>query len=43
LLEEGIVNVSAIDPAHGAGLETITRVAAVTTADGDRNQPMPRV
>ena len=38
-LEEGIVNVKAIDPAHGAGLETITRVTAVAIANGDRNHP----
>jgi hypothetical protein len=39
-LGEGIVNVKAIDPAHGAGLETITRVAAVAIANGDRNHPI---
>jgi hypothetical protein len=38
-LEEGIVNTKAIDPAHGAGLETITRVTAVAVANGDRNHP----
>jgi hypothetical protein len=38
-LEEGIVNAKAIDPAHRAGLETITRVTAVAVANGDRNRP----
>jgi hypothetical protein len=38
-LEEGIVNMKAVDPAHGAGLETITRVAAVAIANGDRSHP----
>jgi len=39
-LEEGIVNVKAIDQAHGAGLEAITRMAAVAIANGDRNHPI---
>ena len=38
-LEEGIVNAQAIDPADGAGLQTITRVTAVAIANGDRNHP----
>ena len=38
-LEEGIVNAQAIDPADGAGLQTITRVTAVALASGDRNHP----
>jgi hypothetical protein len=42
-LEEGIVNVKAIDPAYGAGLETITRGVAVATADGYRNKTTPSV
>ena len=40
-LEEGIVNVKAIDPDYGAGLETITRGVAVATAGSDRSQPKP--
>lgn len=39
-LEKGIVNVKAIDPAHGADLQTITRVAAVATANGDHDHPV---
>jgi hypothetical protein len=39
-LEEGIVNVKAIDPADGAGPHTVTRAAAVAIANGDRNHPM---
>lgn len=42
-LEERIVNVKAIDPAYGAGPGTVTCRAAVATAHGDRNQPMPSV
>jgi hypothetical protein len=42
-LEEGIVNVKAIDPAYGAAPGTVTCRAAVATAHGDRNQPMPGV
>jgi hypothetical protein len=42
-LEERIVNVKAIDPAYGAGAGTVTCMAAVATAHGDRNQPMPGV
>lgn len=38
-LEEGIVNAQAIDPADGAGLQTITRVTAVAIANSDRNHP----
>jgi hypothetical protein len=38
-LEEGIVDAQAIDPADGAGLQTITRVTAVAIANGDRNHP----
>ena len=38
-LEEGIVNAQAIDPADGAGLQTITRVTAVAIANADRNHP----
>jgi hypothetical protein len=38
-LEDGIVNAHAIDPADGAGLQTITRVTAVAIANGDRNHP----
>jgi hypothetical protein len=37
-LEEGIVNVQAIDPADAAGLQT-THVTAVALANGDRNLP----
>jgi hypothetical protein len=40
-LEERIVNVKAIDPAYGAGPGTVKCLAAVATAKGDRNQPMP--
>ena len=39
-LGEGIVNVKAIDPAHGAGLEAITRAPAVAIPSGDRNDPI---
>ena len=31
LLEEAIVNIKAISPAHGAGLEKITRVTCAHT------------
>jgi hypothetical protein len=37
------VNEKAIDPTYGAGPGTVTCGAAVATAHGDRNQPMPRV
>jgi hypothetical protein len=40
---ERIVNVKVIDPADGARPGTVTCRAAVATAHGDRNQPMPRV
>jgi hypothetical protein len=42
-LEEGIVNVKAIDPAYGAAPGPVTCRADVATAHGDRNQPMPGV
>ena len=40
-LEEGIVNVEAIGPPHGAGLRTMTRATAVAVTNGDRNLPRP--
>jgi hypothetical protein len=33
------LNLQAIDPARGASLETIARVAAVATVTGDRYHP----